>query len=588
MYKRIFNILYVIVFPFYTIYYFIKEHSEIAFILLNLMILGGSLSMQFQLLPVPQWLIIKSVEPTDFYSVLFQSQVTISTLSITVVALLTGLSATKYYGITITSYVFKLKPKLLTHTVLIFFSFFFIVINSLALANGWYNLVTAILLCSILFCARMAFDIIAALLKGSDIRTDIWRYVSGRCLRARSLHEVLNLFHMLSSDIEESVKTNNMVTLFADTDLLFKQVAYEVFSVDWSAPIFSTNEYSYSDIADLCKKAIDPLLSSEQVPVITHYYKTMQLIYEMFTYRKISIDIWEKVASRVFTIMAIIDPSSLLGSGCVRELRLALYENIGQQSDTWEGITHFLPDLHHALKGNKYYTEISEQMKIQYWREFVYNDTVDRYSYHDMTDSIDVVEKPRSQELIFLLCDAIDTSDHLLLSEMYPIRSVRYKVVNLAMMAYIYCQISRSRISKSELGFYAELLDTHNLDYDSSLSLNTLIFNAADCTEVCQYFTDIYGKKYNEHALLQDLLMEFCLLYQLSHYNADSDKRFANDWDLFIANEVQRRRLKNIPYLLKSMHLNKKLHNFLILMRFSQDEDDYHAALSFYQKYCEH
>ena len=73
----------------------------------------------FSVMLPPDFLILKYETPADLLLTLFSVQASISTISIAVVSIITGVTNETIYGVSVSKYITSIKPKIFKHKFLI-------------------------------------------------------------------------------------------------------------------------------------------------------------------------------------------------------------------------------------------------------------------------------------------------------------------------------------------------------------------------------------------------------------------------------------------------------------------------------------
>lgn len=89
---------------------------------------------------------------------LFTIQATIATLSISIIAIITGFQSKSVYGITVTHYVTSLKPCMFKHKVLMIADLVITGANYFCVAYKWFNVSIALFAISIIISCVLIWD----------------------------------------------------------------------------------------------------------------------------------------------------------------------------------------------------------------------------------------------------------------------------------------------------------------------------------------------------------------------------------------------------------------------------------------------
>ena len=118
--------------------------------------------------------------------IFIQVDATILTLTIALIALITGFLSDSYMGISYSDYFLNVRPMVYKQVVIIILSLIYFGFGCIALWIGWDYLVAAILFCEILLIVMSVLSIYS-IFKGKDnIKKEIERYSERMQLQGRS------------------------------------------------------------------------------------------------------------------------------------------------------------------------------------------------------------------------------------------------------------------------------------------------------------------------------------------------------------------------------------------------------------------
>ena len=142
-------------------------------------IVGGlcALLMDFSILPVPSFAIIKIRDVESFMSTLFSIQASVSTLGIAIISIVTGVMTESIYGISVSEYITHLKPYIFKHEVIITAGLFITALNFLCLSFAWNNLSIILFFVSIALNTFLFQSTYSLLLGKEKIKQQIRKYI---------------------------------------------------------------------------------------------------------------------------------------------------------------------------------------------------------------------------------------------------------------------------------------------------------------------------------------------------------------------------------------------------------------------------
>lgn len=490
--------------------------------------------IQANVIIVPVWIFIKPINPEYLFQSVFQIQATISTLGITVIGLLTSLFSAKHYGITVTSYVLNMKPKILKHKFFIILSLSFIALDYLFMAFELYNLVFALLISSILIFIRISLAVFWALTQGNSIKYEIHNALLSRLETKKYSYqqeiEIEKVLAIIKYDLEEAVVSNDIVAINDDLSVLEKIITKYTRLLSENYILTSPER-----LAKDCDSVIYCLLNSGQVNLIQLYLRSIEHIYREFTDIRVHIDIWESVASKFFSILRVVDPTRLLVENSIRDVRKEIYRNITENPNTWKDATSFLPSLFNALSINPYYNKINISLRQQLWKDFVHTDTVHQTDYQWMTDSR-FLTKPRSDELFMLLSRVINVKDNLIVSVTCPLYKREYLPVKISVMAYAFCK-QYNVFDPTDKEYYSNLYSCFRYRGYKRLSINYIVEH---CNTVRKYLNGLEFIESTYQSIPRELILRFMIMYILKHYIPEEANEVAEALNHLYKNEYDK------------------------------------------------
>lgn len=186
------------------IYEFITIVLFCAFLILSVLV-------TFNVITLPEKLILTYPDNEDLFINLFTIQATVSTLSIAVVALITGFFSENIYGISVIGYITSIRPWAFKHKNLILFDLIIIAVNYYLVSMKYYNISIVIFIMSIAISCILVKDI-SVIFKGkNNLNNEIHDYI---------LANYKKYIPQLHKEILTNAESGNITLLYSDLDLL--------------------------------------------------------------------------------------------------------------------------------------------------------------------------------------------------------------------------------------------------------------------------------------------------------------------------------------------------------------------------------
>jgi len=152
---------------------------EIIAIIFFLGILLLSLLADLNLIPIPEFFILNIKDTEGLFLTLFTVQASVSTVSIAIVSIITGLINEYVLGISISGFITNLKPKIFKHNRLIITNLLVTFFNYICLSYTLFNLCIALFAISICVTILLIREIYVVFLGKNNIRSEIENFVLG-------------------------------------------------------------------------------------------------------------------------------------------------------------------------------------------------------------------------------------------------------------------------------------------------------------------------------------------------------------------------------------------------------------------------
>lgn len=193
---------------------------EIIVIIVAVILLIFSILNNLKIITIPKELVLTFPDENDLFVNLFTIQATIATLSIAIIALITGFYNEDIYGISITSYITSIKPCLFKHKYLILFDLIIIALNYLFVSKQLYNISIFIFMLSIAISFILVKDVSVIFLGKNKLHNEIHEYI---------ISNYTNYYlEELNKHIITDLESGNISSFYSDLDLLIEIFSEEI------------------------------------------------------------------------------------------------------------------------------------------------------------------------------------------------------------------------------------------------------------------------------------------------------------------------------------------------------------------------
>ncbi|MBP2027305.1 hypothetical protein J2Z35_001099 [Acetoanaerobium pronyense] len=141
---------------------------------------------------IPDCSISKVENFPEFMVAIYQIQATITTLSIALISLMSGVSNETIYGVSISHYIMQMKPKVLKHKNIIIFLLSLILINYFFISFKFYNLVISVFILTIVLIIFMSVEIFEVFKGREPLKKEIGNHIKGKYTEIKLLDTLFN------------------------------------------------------------------------------------------------------------------------------------------------------------------------------------------------------------------------------------------------------------------------------------------------------------------------------------------------------------------------------------------------------------
>lgn len=299
---------------------------ELLFVILTVILYSISILSDFSIISPPDFLILTYESPADLLLTLFSVQASISTISIAVVSIITGVTSETIYGVSVSRYITSIKPRIFKHKTLIISSLFLIFFNYIFVSYNLYNCAIVSLLISILITVVLVKHVVV-IFKGKD-------YIKKEILQHIKLNYDDAIINDLNNETIDAIESGASLILKrnyeAYKEILEKELA-KISSqeeVSEGSSIINQLTNSISDIFELLVKTQDSYKINDAMIFICDIYDIANEKLNTPFYLKI----WENISRTYFNGLKYLSYDHLREDGACWSLRFKLYQNISNRT----------------------------------------------------------------------------------------------------------------------------------------------------------------------------------------------------------------------------------------------------------------
>ena len=281
----------------------------------------------FSVMLPPDFLILKYETPADLLLTLFSVQASISTISIAVVSIITGVTNETIYGVSVSKYITSIKPKIFKHKFLIIASLVWIFGNYIFVSYNLFNCAIVSLLVSIVITIILVNNI-AVIFRGKDfVRKEILHYIKD--------YYDEGLINDLNGETIDAIETGASLILKRNYEaykaILEKEIEKLTNQKDSSAksPIINQLTNSISDVFEIIVKTQDSYKINDATIFLCEIYDVANKDTNFPFY----LQIWENISRTYFNGIKCLTYDQIREDGACWKLRYKLYQNIANRTD---------------------------------------------------------------------------------------------------------------------------------------------------------------------------------------------------------------------------------------------------------------
>jgi len=300
---------------------------ELLFILSAILLYAISMLADLAIIQPPDFLILTYTAQDDLLLELFSVQASISTISIAVVSIITGVINDTIYGVSVSKYITNIKPRIFKHKTLIIASLIWIFLNYVFVSYNLYNCSIISLVISIVI-AVILVKHVAVIFKGKDyVKNEIIQYI-----KSNYNEEIIN---DLNNETIDAIEIGASLTIKRNYEAYKAILGFEIERVsnqkDQSeeTPIIHQLSNSISDIFELIVKTEDAHKINDAIIFLCDIYD----IANNNTDSPVYLQIWNNISRTYFNGIKFLSYDQLREDGACWHLRDKLYKNIANRTE---------------------------------------------------------------------------------------------------------------------------------------------------------------------------------------------------------------------------------------------------------------
>lgn len=291
------------------------------------LIYASSILIDSSVISPPDFLILTYDGKSDLLLTLFSVQASISTISIAVVSIITGVASETIYGVSVSKYITSIKPKIFKHKTLIIASLVWIFLNYVFVSYNMFNCTIVSLGVSIGITIILVNNV-AVIFKGHNyVKNEIIYYVKSNY----NEELIYNLNNETIDAIEigaSLILKRNYQAYKAILELeIEKSSAHKV--VVQESPIINQISNSICDIFEKIVRTKDAYKINEAVLFLCDIYD----IANKNTVSPFYLHIWNNISRTYFNGIKFLSYDQLREDGACWRFRHKLYQNIANRTE---------------------------------------------------------------------------------------------------------------------------------------------------------------------------------------------------------------------------------------------------------------
>ena len=300
---------------------------ELSFIVAAILLYAISILTDLSILSPPLFLTLTYEAPDELLLALFSVQASISTISIAVVSIITGVTNETIYGVSVSKYITSIKPRIFKHKTLIIASLIWIFLNYIFVSFNLFNCAIVSLIVSIVITVVLVNNV-SVIFKGKEyVKKEILQYV-----KSNYNEQLINSLNNETIDAIEAgaslILKRNYEAYKVTLEKEIADLANQENSVEES-PIISQLSNSISDIFEMIVKTQDSYKINDAIMFLCDIYDIANKNQNSPFY----LQIWNNISRTYFNGVKLLSYDQLREDGACWSLRNKLYKNITNRTE---------------------------------------------------------------------------------------------------------------------------------------------------------------------------------------------------------------------------------------------------------------
>lgn len=266
---------------------------------------------------ISDYFVLRIKNTEDLLFSLFAVQATVTTMSIAIIALVSGIVSDNIFGISITRYVLQLKPRLFKHKRLIIFGLIITFLNYFVVSYNLFNTSIAIFLLSIAISIILVKDIFLVFLGRKEIKRQMETYIL---------------------ENYERIGVDNFQTALLENDNIYKttylkenlQVIQKIFEKESNSSSVDNKSELLSEIETIISDTFIRIYQKNNSEALITILNYISELYEIANSKEVPVplSIWDNISREYFKSLSLLSEEQLYNSTFFLRLHSQLYKNL--------------------------------------------------------------------------------------------------------------------------------------------------------------------------------------------------------------------------------------------------------------------
>lgn len=292
-----------------------NRREKVILILMGFIVILGVGSDTILKDSMPEILISRVDNLSDFEMVIYQIQATITTLGIALITILSGVSHDTLYGISIAHYILQKRSRVLNHKNIITILIAFILVNYLFISFNMFNSVVASLFVTALLILSMTFDIFTIFKGRKFLESEIGDYI------IKNSSDV-NILDIVFKDAKTAIDREEMLRFKENMNLILKLLHESRSFIESEKTLKEKWENGLAEIfADAFKKT-----RGMNLKMVFSYFESVYKTISNEFYKPEEVALWDKISIEFFIALKVYDVEDIEDLSIFSSIRREVYK----------------------------------------------------------------------------------------------------------------------------------------------------------------------------------------------------------------------------------------------------------------------